>query len=124
NAGGDTNADRNQTTQASGDWNTLFFDAKSTGNLLNHVLVRYGGSDQAAEVRIAGDDVTFSNSTFSSSNTGGLRVDNSAPTLNADTFADNKGAAVIMNLAAQPDICHPSVRNNGLNGVDVIGGTI
>src|SRR5262249_9997886 len=66
----------------------------------------------------------LTNSTLRNGWTAGLRILGTAPTLTGDTFKDNNGAAVSMDLAAHPAISNPTLSNNGLNGARIDSGTL
>ena len=123
--GGDTNNDGNATSPAPGDWNGLYFETGSTG-ALDHIVVRYGGSDQRGDVEINAN-VSVTNSTLIDSSQAGLRIDGSTPTVTGDVFQGNKGAAIAMDATSAPSVVvnSPSdVSGNGTNGVAIDDGTI
>jgi hypothetical protein len=68
-------------TGAAGDYNGLYFNTGSTGNVLNYVTVLYGGSDQYGAIVDDDAALTLTNSTLSYSETSGLRIVGSNPTL-------------------------------------------
>jgi hypothetical protein len=53
-----------------------------------------------------------------------LRIAGGSPTVTGDTFQNNRGAAVSMDLASQPVISSPILTNNAVNGVQVDAGTL
>src|SRR5260370_350026 len=54
----------------------------------------------------------------------GLRIPGSAPTRAGDTFQNNSGAALTMDMAAQPIITTPTVTGNGTDAAVLDGGSI
>src|SRR5207249_4060506 len=64
-----------------GQWDALQFTSTSTGNILDHVEVRYGGQSSAGMVLVNGGPLTLTNSTLLSSHNAGIRIQNSNPTL-------------------------------------------
>ncbi len=122
-AGGDTNNDGTTTSPKAGNWADLLFTATSTADVLDDVALRYGGNANG-EVEADSNSPTISNCTFSYSSSAGVRLSGSNATLGSDTFQDNSGGAVSINLASDPTITGASVASNGINGVAVDGGTI
>src|SRR5439155_25621759 len=86
-------------TCGNGDWNSMRFAPTSTGNILDHVDVRFGGAGSLAQVVGDGGQLALTNSTIRNSTTAGLRIATSNPTLTNNTFQNNSGAAVSMDLA-------------------------
>src|SRR5437870_461006 len=107
-----------------GDWNSIQFAPTSTGNILDHVDVRFGGAGSFAQVVGDGGQLALTNSTIRNSTTAGLRIANSNPTVTGNTFQDSFGAAVAMDLASNPDIRGVTLVNNGVNGLVLDAGTL
>ncbi len=61
---------------------------------------------------------------LSNSNTAGLRIEGSNPTLTGDTFQNNSGAGISMDDGSSPAISTFTFTNNSINGVVVDYGTI
>jgi RHS repeat-associated protein len=122
--GGDTNNDGGTTTAKAGDWDGVYFETASTGDVLDHVVVRYGGSDQAGNIEVHSPDLTLTNSVLSDGSSAGLRLVGSHPTVTGDTFQNNGGAAVSMDAASNPAITGSTVKNNQINAVSVDTDTI
>ena len=77
--GGDTNGDGSATAPAGANWSGLYFTPSSTGSVLDHAIVRYGGGRFAtANVHVQTRDVAISNSTFAygGSTDHGILLDN------------------------------------------------
>jgi RHS repeat-associated protein len=114
-------------TPANSDWSGLQFTATSTGNVLDHVEVRYAGnlgSGGRGAVYDKGAPLSFTNGVIRNSGGDGLRIEGASPTVAGDTFKDNSGAAVSMDVASQPSIPTVTLSNNGVNGVALDGGTL
>src|SRR5262249_34099893 len=116
-AGGDTNNNGNS-SGGNGDWAAIQFNSGSTNNVLDHVEVRYaGGWSQGAAVYDKGGPLSLTNGTVRNSFRAGVRIEGASPTLTNDTWTNNVGAAVSMDLAASPAISGVTFTNNGINGV-------
>src|SRR5262249_53226390 len=108
-----------------GDWNSLQFGATSTGSILDHVQVRFGGANSPAEVTVAdGGQLTLANSAIRNSSSAGLRITGSNPTLTAMTFQNSFGAAVRMDLASNPSISGVTLTNNVVNALALDAGIV
>ena len=110
-AGGDTN-NNGLTDGNNGDWNAINLRTGSSGHLLDNVQVRFGGSGNPAEL-VAAVPMTLTNSLVRNSSTSGVRLQTSNSTLIANTFTNNLGAAISMDLASNPAISGVTVNNNG-----------
>ena len=106
--GGDTNGDASATTPAGGNWSGLYFTPSSTGSVVEHAVVRYGGGRSAvANVHVQTADVAFRYNTVSDANpyglVAGVWVDGAAPTLVGNTLQDNEVGVYAAN-GAQPTL--------------------
>src|SRR5262249_22498492 len=121
-AGGDTNNDGNS-SGSSADWHNILFTSTSTGNMLDHVEVRYAGGANGAAVIANGAPLTLSNSTIRDSFADGLRLLGSNAVVTGDTFENNGlpfgGAGIHIDLASHPTITGVTFVNNRINGVAV-----
>lgn len=122
-AGGDVYNDGVFGGAYNGQWQALTFSATSSGSLLDHVEVRYGGSGAPGQVIVDGGPLTLSNSTLFDSQSAGIRIQNAAPTLTNLIYQDNAIAAS-MDLAASPTISGVTMTNNDVNALRVDGGTL
>jgi hypothetical protein len=120
--GGDTYND-NQLSLYGGQWDTIRFNSSSTGNLLDHVEVRYGGQNAAGQVLVDGGPLSLTNSTLLSSATAGIRIHNSNPTLTNVVYKNNTIAAS-MDLNSNPATSGVTMTSNGVNALRVDGGTL
>lgn len=123
---GDTNNDGDATPPAPGDWNGVVFKDTSSGSVLDHVLVRYGGSYvNTAGVQSNTRDFTLTNSTISLTKGYGLYMDGGVPpTFANNVFADNTLAAVRAHfnfVGASIELAGNTVTGNGVNGFQVGG---
>src|SRR5262249_33735502 len=73
-----------------GDWNQILFTSTSTGDVLDHVDVRYGGAYVEGAVEADTAAPTINNSTISDAFNFGLRLKGSNATLTGDTFQNNR----------------------------------
>ena len=111
---------------APGDWGSVSFNTGSDASTLDHTVIRYGGGNGEASETIIAANVAASNSTMSNSCSSGLRITTSSPTLTADTFQNNGGAAVSADLVSQPIITGEtptSISGNGINGMALDSGS-
>src|SRR5581483_917324 len=122
-AGGDTNGD-GPSTGSSGDWGRIALTASSTASVLDHVEVRFGGASAPAAVTVTGIPLLLTNSLVRDSSGSGIRVVQASPTLSGDTFQNNGGPAISMDLTSQPAVQAPTFTNNPVNGVVVDTGTL
>lgn len=125
--GGNTQNDGTGTaTGKNGDWGSITFAATSTNNNLDFVNVLYGGGLGASAAVIDSSVPLIMNDGLIANSAGpGIRIVGASPTLASDTFRNNAGAAISMDLASTPTITNPSVLNhNGINAVVLDGGSL
>ncbi len=123
-AGGDTNNDGSATSPTAGDWVHIVFASGSTADVLANVVARYGGQFNYGEIEADSASPAISNSTIANAAAAGVRLQGSNATLTGDTFQNNAGAAVSMDVASDPSISTPTLTSNGVNGVALDGGYI
>jgi RHS repeat-associated protein len=119
--GGAVQADNQR--PAPGRWESLKFNSTSVGSVLDHVEVRYAGENVPGAIIVDGGQLSLSNSKLQGSATAGIRVQNANPTISGVFFEDNAIAAS-MDLGSNPAINATSLLNNGVNGLQVDGGTL
>ncbi len=124
--GGDTNNDGSNSSPGPGQWNGIQFNSGSSGNVLDHIDIRYGGQNGSfpGEIFVQSAGLSLTNSTIESSYRDGLRIQGSNPTITGDSFLNNLSPAISLDLASQPVISGPTLTNNYVNGVSLDGGTI
>ena len=118
--GGDSNNDGNATTPVPGQWRGLFFVANSSGNLLDHNVIRYAGLTTGVAVSINTSSLTLQNSTISDSGTG-VQITDASPTLSANVIERNSSIGISINGSnppTAPTLTNNIIRNNG-GGVDI-----
>ncbi|NUQ39713.1 MAG: hypothetical protein HUU23_18375, partial [Caldilineales bacterium] len=94
-AGGDTNGDGNASQPAGNDWDSLRFGNTSTGSVLDHAIIRYGGGDWYESLYVATRDISITHTTIANSGQEGIRFDNVLPAVFTDnTFTANAGLPV------------------------------
>ena len=144
-AGGDTNNDGSASRPAPGDWSRIAFSNSSVNSLLDHVVVRYGGSGGNGSISVDGSAPTIRNSQIVRGSSYGIRLTNvampsitdsliadnnsdgihmttsSAPTLTNNGFVNNTGYAVRMDASCAPTMGGSSASSNVYNGVGVNG---
>ncbi|MCX6033149.1 MAG: right-handed parallel beta-helix repeat-containing protein [Chloroflexi bacterium] len=124
--GGDTNSDGGATPAAPGDWNGVQFRNTSAGSVLDHVVIRYGGSyANTAGVQANTGAFTLANSTIAQTRGYGLYMDGGLPpSLSNNTFISNTLAAVrayFNTVGASIQVSGNSAWGNGMNGFQVAG---
>src|SRR5207253_3018568 len=97
-----------------GQWDSLQFTSTSTGNVLDHVEVRYGGEGSAGEVLDNGGGLSLTNSTLLSSYNAGIRIAGASPTL-TNVVYQNNAIAASMDLGSNPAISGVTLTNNNVN---------
>jgi RHS repeat-associated protein len=119
--GGDSNNDGNASTPAPGNWGAIRFSNTSTGSVLNHAVVRYGGGYWIQNVYVNTSDITLTNSTFAHSYGSGLVLDAASPTLTGNTIRDNAVGVYAYN-GAGPTLHENRIIANSQFGVQNAGG--
>jgi hypothetical protein len=95
-AGGDTNNDGNS-SGAAADWHDLLFNSSSTGNVLDHVEMRYAGGGV---------------------NNGAIIDNGTALSLTNSTIRNTYGVAITAGIASNPTISDLTLTNNSTNGLE------
>ncbi|WP_197231366.1 right-handed parallel beta-helix repeat-containing protein [Novipirellula artificiosorum] len=122
--GGDTNGDGDTSAPAPGNWARIQMLDESAGNTLNYFEAHYGGYYYGHTLRAAATDLAISNSTFTTSQSGAVRLEATDAILNSNAFLDNGDAAVSMDLSSNPDIDGVTLSGNRINGLQVNGGSL
>ena len=81
----------NNATPAPGQWYAVYFDTMSVDaiDLLDHVIVEYGGGGYSANVRVVTSSPTIRNSTIRNSSVYGIYSTSGSPTIQGNTFSAN-----------------------------------
>jgi parallel beta-helix repeat protein len=116
--GGDSNGDGAATGPSPDNWSSLTFENTSSGSMLDHAIVRYGGGLHASEnVWVSTKDITITNSTIASAFGSGIYFDNALPrSLSHNTLISNTGYAVYATLTNNSDSIILSDNNSSGNG--------
>ena len=122
--GGDTNNNLANSGPAAGQWNGITFSATSTGSVIDHAEVRYGGGNTLGAIVVTGAPLLLTNSTISDSYRTGVRIEGASPTLTGNTFARNLHSAIHMDMVSTPIITGSTLTSNGANGAVLEGGAI
>jgi hypothetical protein len=122
----DTNNDGGATSAKPGDWEDLLLNADSSGNSLIYVDVLYSGGFSDPAVYANGAPLTMSNCLVSNGAGAGLRLVQSTARVNANSFQNNAGPAIRMDLQSNPtytDETGADFTKNQYNGVLIDDGT-
>jgi parallel beta-helix repeat protein len=124
--GGDTNGDGSASSPAPGQWDAIRYSASSSGNLLDHSVVRYGGRWGAPNIHSDTASLTIRNSTIAYAGGRGIYLDNAIPNEISNTsFLDNAGEAIfannLNNNGESTSLAGSTASGNGLNGLVVTG---
>ena len=96
----------------------------SAGNSIEHAEFHYGGHFYGSMVEAEDTDLSVSNSTFTNSESDGLRLEGTDALVTNGVFLDNLSAAISMNLNSNPTITGFTWSGNGINGLQVDAGTL
>jgi uncharacterized repeat protein (TIGR01451 family) len=117
-AGGNT--DGGTTAPLPGDWRRLNFTNLSTGSILQHVEVRYGGYGWGHAVYANTANITLADSTFAYARDLGIYFDGAMPTtLARNHFTGNAVAAAGLGINGAPSftLVGNQASGNGINGL-------
>ncbi len=117
-SGGDTNGDGTDTHPIPGRWGTICFNASSSGSVLEHTWIGYGGHN-VASVSVYADDVTIRDSMIQWSwgwGAAGIYVDGASPTIEDTTIRQGETGVKTSN-GAQPTLRRNVISENSLYGV-------
>ncbi len=106
-----------------GAWRNIEFTAASTGNILDHVEIRAGGSDFVGQLVVSGGELTLSNSRLRIGNAG-MRITDSQPVVSDTSFEDHRFQAISMDLASEPVLSDLGFSANGTNALLVDAGEL
>jgi hypothetical protein len=89
--GGDLNLDGYGTSPVNGDWRGIYFSnqADDTACVIDHAVIRFGGSANSGMVYSYQTDFSISNSIFSNSSTNGIRTYQASLTLSNNEIFGN-----------------------------------
>ena len=117
--GGDLNRDGYAARPTRGQWGNLHFTGNSTGNVIEHAVVRYaGGHGEAIE---AGGDLTLRHTHIAESSRDGIYTYNSDLTLEACEITGNLRHGVFSNGGGTVSIVGGRIFANGADGVQITG---
>ncbi|MCP4490301.1 MAG: right-handed parallel beta-helix repeat-containing protein, partial [Gammaproteobacteria bacterium] len=93
--GGDTNGD-GYSEAAPGDWNQIVFSNTVTSSFtfVEHLIIRFAGSNSEASVELNDNDITITNTEISDSGYRGLYINGGSPTIENSRIIGSKYAGV------------------------------
>ena len=127
-AGGDTNGDGDDSSPAPGDWSHLYFYQADLDNLLDNVVVRYGGGGgYNGAVYIYASSVELTNNTISDNGQYGIYGVNSTLSVTGNTISGHTTGAIHLDvnslLNPDSDISNNTLSGNALDTI-VLGDTL
>ncbi|TWT79454.1 hypothetical protein CA13_08550 [Planctomycetes bacterium CA13] len=122
--GGDTNGDADATSPSPGHWARIQMRDDSINNRIDYAEFHFGGHYFGHMVQAIATDLSVSNSKFVSSETDGLRLDDTDAVITNNFFENNANAAISMDLNSNPDINGFTWLGNGINGMQVDAGPL
>jgi RHS repeat-associated protein len=111
-AGGDTNGDGAASTPGPGDWSEIYFAGSSTGNILNNVVIRYGGYGGVPMVGSLSSGLTLVGSTVAHSAHAGLHSWGAALTVTRSSFIDNAAAGLWVESGGSASVTESLIARN------------
>ncbi len=108
--GGDTNGDGNATTPAPGNWTGIALTSLSSGSMLEHTWIGYGGYGDSpysyANLHVYTNDATIAKSTIAKSANRGITVSDALPRIESNQIRENQVGIYCINGAL------PRLRDN------------
>ncbi|MFT7223350.1 MAG: parallel beta-helix repeat protein, partial [Cellvibrionaceae bacterium] len=117
--GGDTNGDGDSVGQP-GDWYYLGFSNSTTSSLvvMDHVEIRYSGSNYYGSLYINQADIAVTNSAILDSGGRGITITNASPYLGNNRIERSASAGIYVDGGgSSPTIHSNGIRNNNASGV-------
>lgn len=112
--GGDTNGDGAASQPARNNWGHIHLRNTSTNNLLNYVVIRYGGYYTNANLTIESSSTTVSNATIEESSKHGIYVVGAAPSISGCILRKNSWHGIYLTI----DSSNASLTNNTVSEND------
>ncbi len=103
------------------DWSSLRFQSSSAGNVLDHVVVRYGGGYYDENLYINTGSIIFADNTVAASGAKGIVLDGVSPSLTGNAIRNNVVGVYVIN-GANPTLHENRIIGNSQFGVQNIGG--
>ncbi|CAN2046258.1 putative pectate lyase C (modular protein) [Candidatus Magnetomoraceae bacterium gMMP-1] len=121
NAGGDTNGDKSNTDPAPGDWFNLYFTSESSGNILDNIIIRYGGAEFPkceppycnTNISIETNSLSLSGSIIEQSANHGIYISEASPLIYGCDISINAGYGINLNLS-NAILIKNNIQNNNI----------
>jgi len=108
----------------SGDWSNIVFTSTSENSIMNYVLFKYGGKNDAT-IKIDGSYVEINNSIIQNSDKNGIYLKDSNSKITNTTIKNNNNDGIIVEgMGSAPKILNCEINNNLQYGIEIKDGTM
>ncbi|WP_275100433.1 right-handed parallel beta-helix repeat-containing protein, partial [Sedimenticola hydrogenitrophicus] len=124
-AGGDTNGNGSDTAPVNGNWGGITFGDSlfDVFSVVDHVKVRYAGSNGSGALYFYRSDITVENSEISNSSTNGIRIYEASPAIIGSRIWGNAQDGIrVERAASNPTISFNRISTNLSDGIEVVDG--
>ena len=120
--GGDLNLDGYGSSPANGDWRGIYFtnSADDANCVIDHAVIRFGGSANSGMVYSYQTDLSISNSIFSNSSTNGIRTYQASLELSNNEIFGNSGDGLRFESTGSHTVTGSQIFANFGDGIEVL----